>query len=384
VTPRCYLDWNASSPVRQEVVAAVVEVLQASLGNPSSVHAEGARARRLVEQARTEVAAFLGASPDEIVFTSGGTESNAMALWGLCAAAGGPGGRPLLVSASEHPAVLAMADEMARFGAAVERIPVGPSGLVNLAALADALVRLPGAAVAVQLANSETGVLQELEAVCNLAHAAGGDVHCDAVQGAGKVPLPPGRWGVDTMAVSGHKLGSPSGTGAMVVKAGVVLAPLVPGTQERHRRGGTENVAGIVGLGVACRLAASELPRWQELGRIRDAFESAFLEDFREGVVYGAAAPRLPNTSCVGLPPGLRGGAAVAALDLEGLAVSSGPACSSGVERRNSVVEAMGFGEEASERTLRVSLGPGTSAEEVLGLVAAIERIWCRGKGGVR
>ena len=384
VTERCYLYWNATSPVRPEVAAAVVDLLRADIGNPASVHAEGRRARRLVDQARAEVADFVGASAEEVVFTSGGTESNAMALWGLLAAAGRPGGRPLLISASEHPAVWAMAEEMARLGAAVERIPVSARGVLDLDTLANTLARRPGAAVAVQLANSETGVLQDLGAVCALAHGAGARVHCDAVQAAGKVPLPPGRWGVDTLAVSGHKLGSPPGIGVLVVKSGVALAPLVPGTQERHRRGGTENVGGIAGLGVACRLAASELPRWQLLSGIRDAFERALLEVFPETPVYGAGTPRLANTSCVGLPPGLRGGAAVAALDLEGFAVSSGPACSSGVERRSSVVEAMGFGKETAERTLRVSLGPGTKLEDVLGLVAALERIWCRGKGGTR
>ena len=371
-------------PVRPEVVAAVVSVLRTDLGNPASVHAEGGVARQLVGSARGEVAELAGAGEGEVVFTSGGTEANAMALWGLLAAGGKLGGRALLVSASEHPAVWAMAEEMARLGVPVERIPVGANGLLDLDALATAVSRRTGAAVAIQLANSETGVVQDLEAICAVARAAEAVVHCDAVQGAGKVPLAPGRWGVGTLALSGHKLGAPSGTGALVVRPGVELAPLVPGAQEGHRRGGTENVAGIVGLGVACRLAASELASWEALAGIRDVFEGAFLEAFPAGTVYGAGAPRLGNTSCVGLPPGLRGAVAVAALDIEGFAVSSGPACGSGVERRSPAVLAMGFGEAAAERTLRMSLGPGTRREQVLELAAAIERIWWRGKGGVR
>ena len=381
---RCYLDWNATAPLRAEAAAAVADALRTDLGNPASVHTEGRRARSLVEHARSEVAGLVAASADEVVFTSGGTESNAMGLWGLLAADGGLGRRPLLVSACEHPAVAAMADELARLGVTVERIPVEANGLLDLDALAAGLSRLPGATVAVQLANSETGVLQDLGAVCALAHGAGARVHCDAVQGVGKVPLPAGRWGADTLAVSGHKLGAPSGSGVLVVTSGVTLAPLIPGTQEGHRRGGTENLAGVVGLGVACRLAGLEFPRWQALARTRDAFESAVVRVFPESPVYGAGAPRLANTSCVGLPVGLRGAAAVAALDIEGFALSSGPACSSGSERRSSTVAAMGFGEEAAERTLRVSLGPGNGEAEVLGLVAALERIWRRGKGGAR
>ncbi|HVN77236.1 MAG TPA: aminotransferase class V-fold PLP-dependent enzyme [Thermoanaerobaculaceae bacterium] len=380
---RWYLDWNATAPVRPEAAAAAAEVLRAGHGNPASVHAEGRRARAALERARGEVAALVGGAADEVVFTSGGTESNAAGIWGLLAG-GGLGRRALLVSASEHPAVAAMAAEMSRLGVVVERIPVGGNGLLELDALTSAVSRHAGAVAAVQLANSETGVLQDLGAVCSLVHAAGGLVHCDAVQAVGKVALPPRRWGVDTLAVSGHKIGAPSGIGALAVRAGVTLVPLIPGTQEAHRRGGTENLPGAAGLGAACRLAAVELARWPGVSAVRDAFETALLERLPGCPVYGAGAPRLPNTSCVGLPPGLLGPVAVAALDLEGFAVSSGPACGSGVELRSPAVEAMGFGEEASERTLRVSLGLETREHEVLGLAGALELVWRRGQGGAR
>jgi cysteine desulfurase len=381
---RSYLDWNATSPLRPEAAAAVVEALRLALGNPSSAHAEGQQARRLIERARGEVAALLGSSERDIVFTSGGTEANAAALWGRLAAGHGQERRSLLLSAVEHPAVSAMADELARLGVAVERLPVSRSGLLGHAALEESLGRHHGALVAVQLANSETGVLQDLEAVCRLAHAADGSVHCDAVQAAGKVPLAPAAWGVDTLAVSGHKLGSPPGVGALFVRDGLTLAPLIPGTQEEHRRGGTENGPGIAGMGAACAAASRELPRWQGLAALRDAFEDALTRGLPGAFVLGADAPRLPNTSCVCLPQGLNGGVAVAALDLEGFAVSSGPACSTGVERRSTTAEAMGLDADAAGRTLRVSLGPGTGEGEVLGLVAALERIWRRGKEGVR
>ena len=383
MTERCSLDWNATSPVRPEAAAAALDALRPGLGNPASGHTEGRRARQLIEHARSEVAAFLRVSQQEIVFTSGGTESNAAALWGLLASDGRPENRSLLLSAVEHPAVMAMAGEMERLGVNVERIPVKSSGSLDFVALEEALGRNPGAVVAIQLANSETGVLQDLAAVSKLAHRSGGGVHCDAVQGAGKVPMLVGAWGVDTLAVSGHKLGSPAGIGALFVRSGARLAPLIPGTQERHRRGGTENLPGIAGMGVACRMAALEVPRWQALAALRDTFEATLVDRLPGTAVIGSDAPRLANTSCVCLPPGLRGGVAVAALDLEGFAVSSGPACSSGVERRSPTVEAMGFGADAAERTLRVSLGPGTGEGEVLGLVAALERVWCRGKEGV-
>ncbi len=327
------------------------------------------------------MAELLGSAPGETVFTSGGTEGNAAAIWGLVAGAGRFEGRHLLVSSVEHPAIVAMAGELGKFGVVVETIPVLASGLLDLSALESALERRPGAVVAVQLANSETGVVQDIAGVVARARAAGAAVHCDAVQGLGKVAIAARAWGVDTLAVAGHKIGAPPGVGALVVRDPGGLIPLIPGTQERHRRGGTENLPGIVGFGVAARTARAELGRWQGLTTLRDLFEAETLRRIAGTCVYGAEAPRLANTSCLGLPDGMRGGAVVAALDLEGFAVSSGPACSSGVERPSPTVEAMGFGRDAAERTLRVSLGPETGEGELRGLVEALERVTCRLKG---
>jgi cysteine desulfurase len=378
---RCYLDWNATVPVLPAVIDAVQKTLRAGLGNPSSAHAEGRRARLILEEARGCVAELLGAAPGEVVFTSGGTEANAAALWGLLAAGGRLEGSHLLLSAVEHPAIAAAGAELARLGVVVETVAVHANGLLDLSALEGALERRPGAVVAVQLANSETGVIQDIAGVVAKAHRAGARVHCDAVQGAGKVPMAARAWGVDTLAMTGHKIGAPPGVGALVVRDDGAIRPLIPGTQERQRRGGTENLPGIAGLGVAARTARGEIGRWQALAGLRDRFESGVLERVAGTVVYGVSATRLANTSCLGLPEGMRGGATVAAIDLEGFAVSSGPACSSGVERPSPAVEAMGFGRDAAERTLRVSLGPATGESEVRGLVEALERVTYRLKG---
>ncbi len=266
-----------------------------------------------------------------------------------------------------------MAAEMARLGVTVEKVAVSASGRLDFARLERLLALHPGAVVAVQLANSETGVVQDVAEVARVTKAAGAALHCDAVQAAGKIVVRAAAWGVDTLAVAGHKLGSPPGVGALVVREGRELAPLIPGAQEGHRRGGTENLPGIAAMGVAARLAVEELSRWTGVSGTRDGLEAAVLARLAGSSIYGAGEPRLPNTSCIGLPPGLRGGAAVAALDLAGFAVSSGPACSSGVERPSPAIAAMGFGVEEAERTLRVSLGPGTGAGDVVRLVAALE-----------
>ena len=378
---RCYLDHNATSPLADGVAAAVARDLEADCGNPASPHAEGRRARAGIELARSEVAALVGAAPDEIVFTSGGSEANAAGIWGLVAGEGSLAGRDLLLSAVEHPAVRAMGEELARFGVAVETMPVQRSGLIDLDALEEALERRPGATLAVQLVNSETGVIQPIETVARLAAHAGARLHCDAVQAAGKVALAAGAWGVATLAIGGHKFGAPTGVGALIVRH-APFAALIPGSQERHRRGGTENLPGIAGLAVAARHAAACLADWAAIGALRDRLELEVLGRIPGTSVYASGSPRVANTSCLGLPEALKGGAAVAALDLEGFAVSAGPACSSGVERGSPTVQAMGFDRAASERTLRVSMGLGTGLDEIMALVAALERVTQRSKGG--
>jgi cysteine desulfurase len=377
---RSYLDFNATQPPLPEVVAAVAEAVSAGLGNPASPHEEGRRARAMIEEARRSVELLLGAAQNEVVFTSGGTEANAAAVWGLVAAPGALAGRTLLLSAVEHPAVRAMAEALARHGVIVVTVPVRGDGIVDLSALEALLAKHQGATLALQLANSETGVVQPLREAGALAARYGAALHCDAVQAAGKVAIASGSLGVATLAVSGHKFGAPPGVGALVVRR-EALAPLIPGTQEAHRRGGTENLPGIVGMGVAARLAQAHLPEWQRVEQLRDRFEREVLVGAPRVTVHGVGAPRLANTSCLGLPPGCTGGEIVAALDLDGYAVSAGPACSSGAERPSPTIEAMGFGDGASRRTLRVSLGLGTGEGDVLGLAAALVRVLRQSKG---
>ncbi len=379
---RVYLDWNAGAPLLPEAREAIAELLDGRPGNPSSVHAEGRRARALIERAREEVAALVNSERGELVFTSGGAEANATALRGLLARCGGPAGKVLALAGVEHPSVLGAAEQLVREGAVVRRLPVDRDGVVALDRLED-LLRSGGVSlVCLQLANSETGVVQPVEQAAALARAHGAAVHCDAVQCPGRTAEDMVRLGVDTLALSAHKLGGLPGCGALVLRSGIGGAPVVPGTQERHRRGGTAHVAGIVAFGVAARLARGREHEWRAVGRLRDRLEKDAMARVAGTRVYGCAVARLPNTSCLGLPAPLVGGVMVAALDLRGFAVSSGSACSAGVERGSTVVEAMGYGDDAARRTLRVSLGPLTGEAEVGAFVEALADVAEKRKGG--
>jgi cysteine desulfurase len=343
-----YLDHNATSPLRPEARAAVVLALD-TVGNPSSVHGAGRAARRLVEESRTRVAALAGAMPAEVVFTGGGTEANAMALRGTP--------RRAVVSAVEHPSVLENAP-----GAAV--IPVDEQGLVDLEALNDALGDGAPAVVSVMAANNETGVVMPIEAVSEVARRHGALVHVDAVQLAGKGDLT-AIWAVaDLLTLSAHKLGGPSGAGALLVRSGIGLSPLVAGGgQERGQRAGTENLCGIAGFGAAAAAAAwhAEAPRIAEL---RDQLEDGVRQASAGAIVVGAGAPRLPNTACIALP-GTPAETQVMALDLAGIAVSAGSACSSGKVQRSHVLAAMGLDDAAASSAIRVSLGWNSSRKDV-------------------
>jgi len=380
---RCYLDHNACAPLADEVVTALVEALSAPAANPSSVHREGHEMRLRVEAARHEVATLLGVGCDDVVFTSGGTEANAGALWGLWAAGGRPPNRRLLVGATEHPSVRAAVDALRAFGASIEEIPVSGDGLVSLEALESALGRRGPAIVVVQVANSETGVLQPLGEIDRLCRDHGAWLHCDGVQAAGKVTLRPRELGATTLAVAGHKLGAPAGVGALIVTAGVRLAPLIPGSQEGHRRGGSENLLGIVGFGVAARVARGTQGQWAALGIARDAMERRLLTALPGALVLGQTAPRLPNTTCLALAAPLRGGVVAAALDMAGFAVSAGPACTAGAEGASPAALAMGFSEAVARRTLRVSLGLATDPETIDRFTVALEDV-ARRVTGVR
>ncbi len=356
VRPRVYLDHNATTPLRPEARAAALSALDAA-ANPSSVHAEGRRARAIVEAARGEVAALVGARPDGVIFTSGATEAANLALSPDLSADGRPGFDRLLVSATEHAAVL----RGHRFpAAAVTALPVGPDGTLDLAALRDALAGDGRALVAVQAANGETGVLQDVPAVAGIVRRHGGALVCDAVQAAGRVDCR--TLGADIVLLSGHKLGGLAGAGALVLASDRVApgaAVLRGGGQERGLRSGTENVPAIAAFGAAA--AAGPAPG---LGALRDRFEAALLELSPDAAIFGRGAPRLPNT-CAFAVEGVAAERLLMALDLDGVAVSSGSACASGKVGRSHVLEAMKVNTGFTFGAIRISFGWDSAEADV-------------------
>jgi cysteine desulfurase len=365
MSPRAaYLDWNATAPLRPEVAAAMAEALE-RCGNPSSVHRFGRDARRALEAARSQVAALVGGSPAEVVFTSGGTEANHLALRGFP-------GRRVLVSAIEHDSVRHAVPEAAM-------VPATRQGVVDL----DALERMLGAdqrpaLVSIMLANNETGVVQSISEAARLARAHGALLHCDAVQAAGKLPVDRARFGADLLTMSAHKLGGPQGVGALVVAPELPLvAQQTSGGQERGRRAGTENVAGIIGFGVACVVAAARLSDNDGVAALRDQAQRRLLAMAPDATVYGAEVPRLPNTLAIAMP-GVAAATQVMALDLAGVMVSAGAACSSGKVRRSHVLDAMGVPAAEAECAIRISLGWSTSEADIDQLVAAWGVLYAR------
>jgi cysteine desulfurase len=359
---RVYLDWNATTPLRREARDAMAAAWDFT-GNPSSVHAEGRQARRLVEEARTSVASAVGASPRNVIFTSGGTEANALALVpGLRRAEGAPVAR-LLVSAIEHASVLAGG----RFPAeATFTIDVTRTGLVDLEHLRALLSSGPPALVSVMLANNETGALQPDREAAELVHAAGGLLHVDAIQALGKIPFDIKAMNADLMTLSAHKIGGPKGIGALVLAEGVLgFEPLLRGGgQELGRRAGTENVSGIAGFGAAVQAAMVALEQDAiRLESLRHRLESG-LRETPGAIVFADSVPRLPNTTLFTVP-GLRAETAVIGFDLAGIAVSSGSACSSGKVQPSHVLKAMGFSPQLAQGALRLSLGWSTTAAEI-------------------
>jgi cysteine desulfurase len=358
---RVYLDWNATTPLRREAREAMAAAWDLA-GNPSSVHAEGRQARKLVEEARTAVAGAVGAQARNVVFTSGGTEANALALTpGLRRASGSPANR-LLVSAIEHASVLAGG----RFAPdAIGTVGVTRAGVLDLAHLR-AMLEGPPALVSVMLANNETGALQPVTEAAALVHAAGGVLHVDAIQAFGKRPFGIDSLNADLLTLSAHKAGGPKGVGALVAAEGVLgLEPLLRGGgQELGRRAGTENVAGIAGFGAAARAAAAALEAGsRRLEGQRRRLENG-LREIPGVIVFSDEVPRLPNTTLFTVP-GLRAETAVIGFDLAGIAVSSGSACSSGKVQPSHVLEAMGAGPEMAKGAVRLSLGWSTSDADI-------------------
>jgi len=361
-----YLDWNATSPLRPAARAAMERSL-GLCGNASSVHRSGREARRVIEQARAQVAALAGVAPEQVVFTSGGTEANATAL------AAFPD-RRLIISAIEHDSVLANAP-----GAA--RIPVTGNGVADLVALESLLVQdKRPALVSLMLANNETGAIQPVEQAARLAHAHGAILHCDAIQAAGKLAFDFSALGCDLMTLSAHKLGGPQGVGALILGPGLEIAPLIRGGgQERGHRAGTENLPGITGFGAACAEALAGLAAYRRVAELRDLAQARLKEIAPDAVVFAADAPRLPNTLCIAMP-GVPASTQVMALDLAGVMVSAGSACSSGKVRRSHVLEAMGAPESQSECAIRISLGWTTNEAEIGRLVEAWGALYARSR----
>lgn len=354
-----YLDHNATTPLRPAAAAAMRAALD-DVGNPSSIHAFGQRARRLIDGVRQQIGDALGSSTQDVVFTSGGTEANNLALLGA------PVER-LIVSAVEHDSVLAAARASGRL---LEFVPVNHDGQVDLAVLDRLLAAGTGRAlVSIMFANNETGIIQPVADIGRQTKAAGALFHCDAVQALGRMPLLPALLDADLVTLSAHKIGGPAGVGALVVRGDHRLAPqLHGGGQERFRRAGTQNVPGIAGFGAALREAlpfGSDIVR---LGVQRARLEAALLA--AGGVVIGATAARLANTCAVAMP-GVKSETQVIALDLDGIAVSAGAACSSGKVTRSHVLEAMQIPDSVAESAIRISLGWSTMDEDITRAIAA-------------
>ncbi len=365
-TERVYLDYNATAPLRDEARAAMMSALDL-VGNPSSVHAEGRAARAVVEQSREQVAALVGARASEVVFTSGATEANAWVLaqpW-----------ETIFISGMEHDSVLEPAKAS---GADVATLSTGIDGVVRIQEIATrVLKRAPTgrALVTLQAANNETGVVQPLAEMARIAREHGLISHSDAVQVAGRLSLDFSALGLDLMSVSAHKLGGPKGAGALIVRDRLDLAPLVRGGgQERRRRAGTENVAAIAGFGAAAEAALKELTSVGRVAALRDELERAVREIAPEAVIVGAGAPRLPNTTALALP-GRHAETLVIKLDLVGIAVSAGAACSSGKFGVSHALEAMGLAPDIARGAIRLSLGHETTGRDVDAFIGALKTI---------
>ncbi|MDP2295260.1 MAG: cysteine desulfurase family protein [Pseudolabrys sp.] len=374
MTERAYFDWNATAPLRGEARLAMTAAL-ALTGNASSVHAEGRSARRAIELARAQVAALVGAEPGNVTFTSGATEANTLALTPAMEAGGCKEPRDrLFVSAVEHASVACGG----RFPAGkVETLAVGRDGLVDLTALKAALTKAECPLVSVMLANNETGVIQPIRAIADIVHAANGILHVDAVQGAGRIDCDIAALGADLLSLSSHKLGGPQGVGSLVRRDGVHIGePLIRGGgQERNLRAGTENVAAIAGFGAAAEAAGrARQADALRMAALRDRFEAALKAQTPDVVIFGDKVSRLPNTSLFAVP-GLKAETAIISFDLNGIAVSSGAACSSGKVQISTVLTAMGVPADLARGAVRISLGWTTTEVDIDLLLKAWMRV---------
>jgi cysteine desulfurase len=373
---RIYLDNSATTQMDPIVLESMLPYFRDTFGNASSVHIYGQEARTAVENARRSVADLLGADTKEIIFTSGGTESDNAALWGIFRSGYRPGNH-IITTKIEHPAVLETCMSLEKMGAAITRVPADSSGRVNVAAIADA-INDKTVLISVMHANNETGIIQPLEEIQALARKHGILLHTDAVQSVGKIPVKVKDLGVDLLSLSAHKIHGPKGIGALYVKKGTKFAPfLTGGPQERKRRAGTENVPAIVGLGTAARLAAERLPEMRtRVAGLLDRFQEQIFDRI-PGVRINGSAERLPNITNLFFER-LEGEAAVIALDLKGLAVSTGSACASGSLDPSHVLTAMGLRPDVVQSSLRFSLCYQNTDEEIDRAVEILEPVLAR------
>jgi len=364
---RLYFDHNATTPVLPEVLEAMLPFYAAAYGNPSSIHHFGQQARAAVEQARSQVAALLNCRPNEVVFTSGGTEADNLAVFGgvLAAAPRADGPKHVITTNIEHHAVLNSCQALEKEGVEVTYVPVGRGGVVS-AEDVRAAIRPSTVLITVMYANNELGTIQPVAEIATVAREHGILMHTDAVQAAGKIPLDVKALGVDLLTISGHKIYAPKGVGALYVRRNTRLRPLTyGGHHERDRRAGTENVAGIAALGKAAEIAQRDLESdAARLGALRDRLEHGVLERIEEAGVNGDPAGRVPNTTNVRFDY-LEGEALVIALDLKGVACSTGAACSSGAIEPSHVLTAIGLRADQARASLRFSLGKQNTAEQV-------------------
>jgi len=373
--PRIYLDHNATTPLHPAVAERMSAALAEDFGNPSSLHHFGQRAKAVVDQARSAVAALIGADASEIIFTSGGTESDNLAIRGAWEALERTPRRHLISSAIEHEAVLNTVKALAKRGAETTLLPVGDEGIVSPDALRAAL-RDDTALVSIMHANNEIGTVQPIAELSQIARERGAMVHTDAVQSAGKIPVNVKDLGVDMLSISAHKFYGPKGIGAIWIRRGLRLLPtLTGGKQERGRRAGTENVPGIVGMGVAADIARAKMAEeGTRVAALRDRLETGILGAVSGTILNGARVPRVPNTTNISFDR-VEAESLLIALDLEGIAVSTGSACSSGTLEPSHVLKAMGFAAHRTQNSIRFSLGASNTQTDVDRVIAVLPEI---------
>jgi cysteine desulfurase len=372
---RIYLDHNATTPPAGAVVDRMAVALREEFGNPSSVHHFGQRSKAVLDDARSAVARLIGADPSEVVFTSGGTESDNAAIRGAAEALEVTRKKHLIASSIEHEAVLNTVKALGRRGWEVTLLPVDASGIVSPDVLAAAL-RDDTAVVSIMHANNEIGTIQPIAELARLAKSRGAVFHTDAVQSAGKVPVDVRALGIDLLSLSAHKFYGPKGVGALWIRRGLrLLAPMTGGKQERSRRAGTENVAGIVGLGLAATLARTSMQEEGErLSVLRDRLEDGILRAVAGTAINGARSPRVPNTTNISFDR-VEAESLLIALDLQGIAVSTGSACSSGTLEPSHVLKAMGLPAHRTQNSIRFSLGAANTEDDVERVIAVLPGI---------